>query len=65
MSLPEKNVQLGFKSYAPHQWPALSKHVRKAHEHTRCRGFTPDEVARLKAFGLLEAKREKKGPFVA
>ncbi len=65
-ALPEKNVQLGFKSYAPHQWPALSKSVRKWHEHTRCRGFTPDELQRLKAFGLLEEKRaEKKGPFVA
>ncbi len=66
MSLPEKQQTFASKGYAPHQWPAMSKAVRKWHEHTRCRGFTPDEIVRLKAYGLLEAQRaEKKGPFVA
>lgn len=40
-----QQAQLGFKSYAPSQWPpSLSKGQKKFHEHTRCRGFTEEEV---------------------
>ncbi len=66
MSSGEKPVQLGFKSYAPKQWPPyLSKMQKKEYEHTRCRGFRPDEIQRLKAFGLIGDKPGvPKGPFV-
>ncbi len=65
MSAPEKSQVLGFKAYQPRQWPPhLSKMQKKFHEHTRCRGFTPDELARIKIY-FKETKPEKKGPFVS
>lgn len=57
MSLPEKGAAAGqsFKSYRPSEWGTfLSKQQKKEHEHTRCRGFTSDEIKRLMRFGLWD-----------
>lgn len=54
MSLVGLNVEVktqtvSFKALAPDEWPAMSKTVRKFHEHTRCRGFTPEEIRFFKS----------------
>lgn len=45
-------TQVHFKAFQPNQWPVtLSKAQRKFHEHTRCRGFTEEEVRFFKVHG--------------
>lgn len=60
MSLPEKNQVLGFKTLRADDWgTGLAKHQKKFHEHTRRRGFTPEEIAIFKSRG-----RWKNGEYV-
>ena len=60
MSEPVKASYVSSKSFRPSEWPPyISKHQRNAYEHTRCRGFTPEEV---KFF--VDRKRWKNGEVV-
>ncbi len=48
---PATASQPTYRRFQPHEWPALSKAQLDMHEHTRCRGFTPEEIAIFKARG--------------